>query len=522
MPHVQLVRLLPRLVPALLLLACQTGPYNGTTVSGSVIGKSFLFQGYWNEPGEVISVQVMKDPAKDPSVAANWVQFATATSSTTPSMINSTDPLYYWSVNAAPVPTAAAAARWPQGGLVRVRAFHDDANGGHVLTTFDDVTFTDCLGEQLDVNADWATIGTKCAGIGGVAIVSTSNIPVAAGTAASFGGFLGKKGTITPVDTINYYLATGAPASLAAFKSTFGFPTGEVTATYYNDGDLGLGREMHCRAIGPGVACYVTNYSGVAGKAVFGQPVATVLADAVARQHSFATVAMTYSGIPGPNAVKFVVYDASGNWAFQAQLDSTANNTSIPNNCLACHGINSSYDPSTMTVSADAKFLPFDPFSYQFSTASGFTFADQADKFRRLNALVRQANPSPAIAQLIDGMYAPKAVTDSTAVASDDFVPDAWANENGSLAGTAMYRGVVKVGCRSCHSSAINSALDFNSPDDFSTFISAIRNDVCGSTHIMPHAEHVMKRFWQSGARAYLTAAYGPATYPDPLQVCKP
>lgn len=512
-----------RLVPLLCLLACQTGPYNGTTTAAvSVIGKSFLFQGYWNEPSEVISLQVMKDPSKDPSVAGNWVQFATATSSTTPTTVNSTDPLYYWSVTAAPVPSNLVAARWPQGGLVRVRAFHDDANGGHVLTTFDDVTFPDCLGEQLQAGADWATIGTRCAGLGGVALVSTTNIPVAAGTASTGGGFLGRKGTITPVDTINYYLATGAPGSLGAFKSTYGFPTGEVTATYYNDGDLGLGREMHCKSTGLGVACYVTNYSGVAGKADFNQPVATVLADAVSRQHAFATVAMTYSGLPGPNAVKFVVYGADGNWQFDAQLDSTGNNKSIPNNCLACHGISSSYNPSTLTVSADARFLPFDPFSFQFSTASGWTFADQADKFRRLNALVRLANPSPAIAELIDGMYAPKSVFDATAVASDDFVPDAWANANGSLAGTALYKGVVKVGCRSCHSSSTSSSLDFNSADDFSAWIGQIRNDVCGSNHIMPHAEHVMKRFWQSGARAYLVTGYGPASYPDPLQACKP
>jgi hypothetical protein len=514
-------------LPALFLLACQTGPMNGTTAAGSVVGKSFLFQGYFNQPSEVIRLQVMTDPTKDPSAAANWVQFATAVSDTAETHVNSTDPLYYWSVNAAPVPSAGVAARWPQGGLVRVRAFHDDANGGRVLTTFDDVTFGDCLSKELAANADWTTIGMDCAGLGGgtAALVSTSNIPVAAGNAASFGGFLGKKGAITPADTVAYYNAIGAPSTLASFKSSFGFPTGEVTATYYNDGDLGLGREMHCRALGGGagaVACYVTNYSGIAGQAVFNQDPTVVLADAVARQHSFATVAMTYNGGSGANSVKFMVYDASGNRTNQAQLDSTGNNKSIPNNCLACHGISSFYDAGSQQVSGNAKFLPFDPFSYKFSTQAGFSFADQVDKFRRLNALVRAANPTPAIAELIDGMYAPKSVNDPTAVASDDFVPDAWRFANGSLAGTSLYQGVVKVGCRACHSSSVNTGLDFNSPDDFSPLISAIRNDVCGSTHIMPHAEHVMKKFWQSGARAYLVTGYGPASYPDPLQACKP
>jgi hypothetical protein len=77
-------------------------------------------------------------------------------------------------------------------------------------------------------------------------------LPRPAARAASFGGFLGKKGAITPADTVAYYNAIGAPSTLASFKSSFGFPTGEVTATYYNDGDLGLVREMHCRALGGG------------------------------------------------------------------------------------------------------------------------------------------------------------------------------------------------------------------------------------------------------------------------------
>ena len=35
-------------------------------------------------------------------------------------------------------------------------------------------------------------------------------------------------------------------------------------------GDLGLGREMHCKSWAGKVACYVTNYSGVAGFPAFG------------------------------------------------------------------------------------------------------------------------------------------------------------------------------------------------------------------------------------------------------------
>jgi len=517
-------RLYPALV-TLALAACQFAPTNGTTAAGPVIGKSFLFQGYFNQPGAVISLQVLNNPANDPAVAANWVPFATAISSTTPTFINNPDPLYFWSVTAAPVPNAFMAARWPQGGLARVRAFHTDPTNGDVaLVTFDDVTFSDCLNQQLGVGASWQTIGATCQGLGRTtgALVSTTNVPVAAGTAATLGGFLGKKGAIAPADTASYYLATGAPTTLASFKTTFGFPAGEVTATYYNDGDLGLGRETHCKVIGFGVACYVTTYSGIAGQPAFNQDPNVVLADAVARVHSFATLAMTYDGTTDVNSVQFAAYDAAGKLATTVQLDSTGNNKSIPNSCLACHGIDSSFNNGTKSVSGDAKFLPFDPFSFQYSTTAGFTFADQADKIRQLNALVKSANPTLGTAQLIAGLYAPKSVSDPAAVANNTFVPDAWQTFNGNLDGTALYNGFVKVGCRTCHVSAVNPALDFNSPDDLTALIGTLRNEVCGTTHLMPHSERAMKKFWESGARAYLVTGFAAPSFPDPLQACKP
>lgn len=532
---IRLALLLSCLVSA---AACTTGPHNGTTTDApSVVGKTFLFQGFYNQPGAVIKLQVLDNPQNNPATAANWVQFATATTEDDETWVNSSDPLYYWSVTAAPVPNVLSAARWPQGGVARVRAIHVDGNGNQrVLTTFDEVTFNDCFTQQYTAGADWATIGTKCAGLGAgtTTLVSTTNVPVPPGNAASFQalGFLGRKGKISEAETSQYYATIQAPPTLNLFKAKYGFPGSEVTATYYNDGDLGLGREMHCKTFATalsliGVACYVTNYSGkfdATGKGIpaFAQDPNTVLSHAIAKQHAFATVAMVYEPPAQlPNSVKFIVYGADGTLATTAQLDNTKNNTSIPNNCLACHGISSQYNSSTNVVS-NAEFLPFDPFSFKYSTQAGFTLADQADKMRRLNALVRLADPAPAIAEYIDGLYAPKAVTDSTAVANPSWVPDDWANANGSLDGTAIYTGVVRVGCRTCHMSSANPNLDFADANDFSVNIAAIRNDVCGSPHIMPHAEHVMKKFWTSGARAYLVTGYGPTTYPDALQACKP
>src|SRR5262249_8338730 len=159
-------------------------------------------------------------------------------------------------------------------------------------------------------------------------------------------------------------------------------------------------------------------------------------ADAIAHRNSFITLAMVSDGTSNDNAVKFIAYDVAGNLAVSAQLDSTANNVAIPNNCIACHGINATFDNTTHVVSGNAKFLPFDVFSFKYSTAAGFTFADQADRLRRLNALVKTSNSSLAIAEMIDGMYAPKSVGDPTAVANNTFVPAAWASFNNNLDGT--------------------------------------------------------------------------------------
>src|SRR6185369_3479324 len=53
--------------------------------------------------------------------------------------------------------------------------------------------------------------------------------------------------------------------SLPAFEARYGLTeggtgSGEIIAKYYNRGDLGIGRNMHCRDTGSEVACFVKNY----------------------------------------------------------------------------------------------------------------------------------------------------------------------------------------------------------------------------------------------------------------------
>lgn len=160
--------------------------------------------------------------------------------------------------------------------------------------------------------------------------------------------------------------------------------------------------------------------------------------------------------------------------------------------------------------------------------------ADQADAFRRLNVLVKQTHPAPATLDLIAGMYTP-AVEDPHAVANDDYIPSGWLDLDSSQDGKALYRGVVKHGCRTCHVSSSKPALDFLEGSDFAARIGQLRHLVCAKTrrlpsgflekgHAMPQAEQTSKVFWASGGRALLLSYTQSAVtaFSDPDAACEP
>lgn len=530
------------------LLGCVIGPNNGTAVDGAIVGRVFEFTGYVDEPGELITIQVMAAPGLDPSLPSSWIPFASASASTSPTTINSTDPLYAWSASGAPVANASQLSRWALGGVVRTRAVRAS---GAVLTTFDEPTYFNCVVDHYALGESWSSIGVACAGVsntksgqqriaaGHVGLASTARTPLDLPVAQK-PDWLGYKGDIAASETAEYYAGWGAPLTLAAFKSAYGFsPGSDVSATFYNNGDLGLGREMHCRApiANTLVACYVTNYSGVAGQAVFGVDPNVVLGHAVSRTSSFATVAMVFDARVSAK-VDFVVYDAVGNRVNSAKLDSVGSHQSVPNVCLTCHGINSFYDTTSNRIIGGglpgdpaARFLAFDPYSYKFSTAAGFTLGAQQDAFRRLNQLVLQTRPTPATVDLIAGLYAPSSVNTVGALANDDYVPVGWKNADSSQDGNAMYIGAVKRACRMCHTSATSTSLDFLQLSDWTSRLARIRTLVCRKYasasdrgHGMPQAEHVSKMFWQSGARALIVSFTQSAhlPFPDPEASCDP
>lgn len=300
----------------------------------------------------------------------------------------------------------------------------------------------------------------------------------------------------------------------------------DVRAVYYNNLDLKLGRQMHCRktANGPdigNVACWVTNFGDPGG------PPDDGLGPAIGNLNGLpfdpgATVTMEYDASLGSseaeNQVKFYVFAPNGTRIPRVALDIEGAKP-VPQICLVCHGGN--YEDSTHSVTG-AAFREFDVFGFEFDeeNAFGLTFLDltgipqlytgqdfslngQQEAFRELNAMVKSTNPkvdsdgfSP-IVELIDGLY-PGGVDVPNAVATDTYVPVPWSSADDpttpnvveSLDKSALYNTITKRHCRACHI-AQASYYDFYEYSDFQS----LENVIC-SDREMPHAQAPFNNFW--------------------------
>jgi hypothetical protein len=313
--------------------------------------------------------------------------------------------------------------------------------------------------------------------------------------------------------------------------------TPETVATYFNKGDLGLGREMHCidNSCTQEIACYVKNYGAVkflrnSGPPFFAdifQPVIkfddrAAALEALNHGEHFATVAMVerqWMGGVGssrpPNKVLFLVFEPENPASVfvsenvlsigPVRLDNKGFNTFNPGNCLVCHGTSSSYDLATSTVSG-AYFLPFDLQAFEYFSsdpASPLSRAHQEDNFKALNRIVYFTDLFflDAPHTLIGTWY--NSFTRSTFL--DNAVPDGWnANDNSRQ----LYKKVVAKACRTCHISAegtvsLSPALAFGSFTEFQAFKGFSVPDMCGPTKLMPQAEQTIKVLWKSDARSH-------------------
>jgi hypothetical protein len=403
-----------------------------------------------------------------------------------------------------------------------------DAIGHGTVTPFPS-NFTS---DPADPNGDFPAVGARDA----------SNQPICTSftITANFPGhetyLTGLAGPPTLPDEANYKNAVtawagSARATLTDFKNANGFPNAdEATAVYFNDGDLKLGRDMHCRlASGGRIACYVTNYLNGASPPAGAAPVllSATSAHNGGSDPAFATVAMEWDPGKGDDtAVQFYVYNGHGDQVTEATLDSEGAKP-VPQICLACHGGDFHNGSMGDNLAHGARFLPFDIASFlmvddEFGTAAvsalgldAFTRLNQLGQFRALNALVRQAAGGPpsantAITDLIDGWYGGcggvNSGTCGTCVGGaplcpdsfrGNFRPSAW--QSASTDAQTLYDVVVRPTCRGCHNT--QPSFDWTDPGQFTSFPS-VRADVCTNTQRrMPHGEVPFKAFWHTSTR---------------------
>jgi hypothetical protein len=472
------------------------------------------------------------------------------------------DALYPWSATVT-VPTSD----WPQGGTVQIRSVSDDGSGaGFVLGRAAPFEAPSCV--TANGHAGWEGVLEKCTRYASfadqlanplVTFVDTDPDPVA--TTPGSQQFL-QASITSPSDTEKYYAnidaspgGNGAPPgsrfSFSGWKCANGFADcadaagdrKEVSAVYFNHGDLGTGREMHCREVkacdgSPGtpgrcdagapvcsvvvrIACYVTNYlhQDPTGPVSFPAPFPGAVDDAVDRQLPAATVAMeslvagvdcatgATSAVPPdtPDKVRFYIYDTlaggTGNVLPSVPLDSEGPKQA-PGVCLSCHG--GKLDTATARVTGSS-FLPFDVCGFEFSSRSGFGRADQHEDFKHLNAIVYRSGPAPAIREVVDGWYRPKGVFDATSRFDGAFVPADWIASGQQ----DLYLNVVKPHCRTCHAAQGTTAPDLERYSDFQELALYIQDGLCNGKPGFTMAERTHQNFWSGPARAYLTEWLG-------------
>lgn len=297
---------------------------------------------------------------------------------------------------------------------------------------------------------------------------------------------------------------TAAKGTFTAWKSTHGFSanpltpvSGEFRAVYYNNGDLQLGRDMHCKSIGGADrACYVTNF----GASVFGGPQGEpnlAIHDAIHNAAPLATVAMEYKQSLGINAVSFFVFDATGQLLKKVALDSEGPKD-IPQLCLACHG--GSYNTSTDNVE-NALFLPFDVFSFLYDQVEGQTLAVQQQNLRELNKIVKDTNPpGNAIQSLIDGLYLCGVGTAGCNAVDTPFSPGGWSSN------VPLYQAINRPYCRTCH--VAQPSADWTQASQWGSFLTGY---ICADPRLMPHAEVPFKKFWLSQSPHAPALMFGPS-----------
>jgi hypothetical protein len=451
---------------------------------------------------------------------------------------------------------------WFVGGLGRGVATRFNSAG--FFHEYMEARFRDATGQLRPYPGAWNIAGqpldpaSSPRGTPGRSVFLLADASVTPADNVKFGNFLTRKRASISnptADTTAYYRricntpSSAAPCSnaqldtLTAFRQRFGMQTsdsgppaaGETVATYYNRGDLGIGREMHCiqQASTQDIACYVKNFGQ------FGAPPSW---SATAFEGSpFATVAMVerHSVSPtSPDKVIFLVYGGNGQLVTQAPLDQHSSlqlgqdgvnfNAHIPSNCMACHGAGGQYVPQNASNVASrgatgAMFLPFDLDQFEYHpTNASLSRSSQETAFRILNVdIVRRvaatygSTRAGAIINTVNGWYGidpsrPHQEQSLTFVSS--YVPPGWGADlwDGFYGDSHFYQKLLRPYCRGCHMTfGLDDSRSFEDWEQYDRLWSLASFDMCPQDNTpprMPHAEQVSREFWDSDARSIFVA----------------
>ena len=379
----------------------------------------------------------------------------------------------------------------------------------------------------IDVSENSANVGGQLASTPlPVPIVSTATPAPQTAQSAAFTGtcsanpnnFLTYNFANSSSDASAYYSAIdpgNGKTTLTAWRFANGFSVSDnsqdtANATYFNAADLGFGRSMHMTVQPDPISSIVTDYAYY----VSNYP---TVEDARRGTNLIATVAMEYSPVynartsqfGGVPFIKFYVFNNVGDRVAAANLDGCGFKN-VPGLCQVCHG-GTPWNPS-QSPNASSHFLAFDLDNFEYSTASGFTRADQEAAFKQLNLAILNTNPTPAQQDVISGWYGGGYGVvcvqgscppyEPLATQNSSYVPAGW-NQNSTS--QAAYLLGVKPACRSCHmaqdpsmsQSETQPQLDFNTESDFLGFGGLINLVVCNGP-VMPQAKVTYLRFWLS------------------------
>lgn len=502
-------------------------PYSDKIVAGTA-RPSFTYDGVVTSPNvtgdnQVVEIQVLQTPSS--SVATGtWETKATASAAGSGSR--------FFSVTSSVFNTT----NFPQGNIARVRAVWKNKcnNSTRVLAT------TDAAGLVLP------NIGTQPANqlfVDPDPFSTTTARPYLSRKANLFPpGTPGRDAAIN-YETMSYYanVKTGSDGvsggsvldtfkTLQDFRNRYFPGKTERIAKYYNRGDLGIGREMHCVfASGGESACYVFNFApkDANGNLVFGDKAGSLKDQFTDKNVPFAAVAMAERGAmpryPDPgNRMLFAVFvcQKGANETASAfktrctslsehklflnpvQLDNVGHNNFNPGNCINCHGIKSSYNSASDKVFG-AQFLPFDLDAFDFPTNDPTaTRAAQETAFRELNRGI----------YFSDFYFLPASRT-VRAWYNDNWTGNFDGTKIGSLsdwgstpAKRRVYDKVYGPYCRTCHiSGETRSYYNFAELDAERLLAYA---DVCQSKQ-MPHAQQTFNLLAPSNARSVLLGHLG-------------